>query len=179
VGSTLITLVSVHIAANGVKGDPARLAAQIVSGIGFLGAGAIIREGASIKGLTTAASIWTTAGIGIAAGASPFLGELAVVATGTVLFTLWILNWLEDRIEARTAHIRTLEVQVHGTENASSKILSKLSEKKVEVKSLEYSAGRDAHVKIMLMRVLVPKGFDLNTFVADLGDEPGVVSVSV
>src|SRR5437588_2576841 len=76
VGSTLITIVSVHIGM-GVggqqpKSDPARLAAQIVSGIGFLGAGAIIREGATVKGLTTAASVWATAAIVTALGSGPF-----------------------------------------------------------------------------------------------------------
>src|SRR5690349_2341633 len=72
VGATLITLTSVEIGmdkSGTFHGDPARLAAQIVSGIGFLGAGAILREGLSIRGLTTSASIWTTAGIGIAIGA--------------------------------------------------------------------------------------------------------------
>ncbi len=178
VGSTLITLVSIHIAGENGKGDPARMAAQIVSGIGFLGAGAIIREGASIKGLTTAASIWTTAGIGIAAGAGPFLGELATVATGIVLFTLWVLNYFEDKIDARAQRIRTIEVQVHSTERAAKVVLSKLVAHNLEVHSLEYSAGKDSHIKLMLMRVQVPKNFDLNAFVADLGDEPGVVSVS-
>src|SRR5881227_2783375 len=61
-GATLMTLVSVNMG----NGSNDRIAAQIVSGIGFLGAGAIIREGVSIRGLTTAASIWATAGVGIA-----------------------------------------------------------------------------------------------------------------
>src|SRR5690349_6767845 len=65
-GSALITLVSVYSAnLNGVRSDPTRISAQIVTGIGFLGAGAIIREGGSIRGLTTAASLWTTAAIGL------------------------------------------------------------------------------------------------------------------
>src|SRR5512143_569517 len=72
-GSCLMTLVSVNMG----HGSNDRIAAQVVSGVGFLGAGAIIREGATVRGLTTAASIWSTAGIGIALGTSPFFGEVA------------------------------------------------------------------------------------------------------
>src|SRR6266542_2054899 len=71
-GSALFTVVSIFGFASGAgQGpvDPSRVAAQIVTGIGFLGAGAIIKYGTSVRGLTTAASLWTTAGIGMAAGA--------------------------------------------------------------------------------------------------------------
>ena len=71
-GSTLIMLISIYgfeQSGVGTTRDPARLAAQVVSGIGFLGAGTILREGTSIKGLTTAASLWVVAGIGLALGA--------------------------------------------------------------------------------------------------------------
>lgn len=73
VGATAITLTSVEIGMGvrgGMRGDPGHIAAQNGSGIGFLGAGAILRKGATIRGLTTAASIWATAGIGIALGAT-------------------------------------------------------------------------------------------------------------
>jgi putative Mg2+ transporter-C (MgtC) family protein len=76
--------------------DPSRIAAQIVSGIGFLGAGAIIKDGASIRGLTTAASLWATAAIGLAAGA----GDYVVGITGSVIvvFSLWPLNRVAERL---------------------------------------------------------------------------------
>jgi putative Mg2+ transporter-C (MgtC) family protein len=76
--------------------DPSRIAAQIVSGIGFLGAGAIIKDGASIRGLTTAASLWATAAIGLAAGA----GEYVIGLTGSVIvvFSLWPLNRIAERL---------------------------------------------------------------------------------
>src|SRR5881396_4411642 len=75
-GSALFTIVSAYgfheflsSGASVVRADPTRIAAQIVTGIGFLGAGAIIREGISVRGLTTAASLWMVAAIGLAAGA--------------------------------------------------------------------------------------------------------------
>src|SRR4051794_38975547 len=85
-GSALFTLVSAY-AFVGPKVDPTRIAAQIVSGIGFLGAGAIIRQGLSVRGLTTAATLWLVAAIGVAAGAgydsaAPFTTALALLALG-------------------------------------------------------------------------------------------------
>ncbi len=76
--------------------DPTRIAAQIVSGIGFLGAGAILKDGVVIRGLTTAASLWATAAIGMAAGAGQYL--IAAVATATVLVSLWPINALAERL---------------------------------------------------------------------------------
>jgi putative Mg2+ transporter-C (MgtC) family protein len=81
--------------------DPSRVAAQVVSGIGFLGAGAILKYGTSIRGLTTAASLWATAAIGMAAGA----GAWAIGAVGAVIviFSLWPLNVVVERLELRDA----------------------------------------------------------------------------
>jgi putative Mg2+ transporter-C (MgtC) family protein len=74
--------------------DPTRVAAQVVSGIGFLGAGAIIRTGASVRGLTTAAALWVTAAIGLAVGLGYWPGAVAVTVTTVV--ALYALRWLEQ-----------------------------------------------------------------------------------
>jgi putative Mg2+ transporter-C (MgtC) family protein len=79
--------------------DPARVAAQIVTGIGFLGAGAILKDRGGIKGLTTAASLWAVAAIGMAAGAAAW--GVAVASTLIVLVSLWPLHEVERRIAAR------------------------------------------------------------------------------
>lgn len=84
VGSALIMLVSIDSGKYG--GDPSRIAAQVVSGIGFLGAGTILRTRTSVEGLTTAASLWVCAGIGLAIGSGYYLG--AIVTTVAVLFFL-------------------------------------------------------------------------------------------
>ncbi len=94
VGSTLIMLVSKYGFEN--LADPARLAAQVVSGIGFLGAGTILRTGDNVKGLTTAASLWVCAGIGLAVGTGYYLG--AIITTAIVLISLMSLGFLEDRV---------------------------------------------------------------------------------
>jgi putative Mg2+ transporter-C (MgtC) family protein len=96
VGSALFTLVSAYgfgeffAAQEGnrfVPIDPTRIAAQIVTGIGFLGAGAIIRQGPRVRGLTTAATLWAVAAIGLAAGAGYYSG--AIATTVVVLVALW------------------------------------------------------------------------------------------
>jgi putative Mg2+ transporter-C (MgtC) family protein len=101
-GSTLIMLTSLHIFdiyIDRVPLDPARIAANVVAGIGFLGAGTIIRSGSSIKGLTTAASIWAVAGIGLAVGCGYYLG--AVVTTVIILTTLLFLRNIEKALEQK------------------------------------------------------------------------------
>jgi putative Mg2+ transporter-C (MgtC) family protein len=98
VGSALFTLVSAY-AFTGPRVDPTRIAAQIVSGIGFLGAGAIIRQGLSVRGLTTAASLWLVAAIGMAAGAGYWAA--ALIATGGALFTLGPLRIVAYRATRR------------------------------------------------------------------------------
>src|SRR5437764_11707712 len=96
VGSALFTLVSAYGFSDwGVRVDPTRIAAQIVTGIGFLGAGAIIRQGLSVRGLTTAATLWLVAAIGMAAGAGYW--DAALIATFGALLTLGPLRIIAYR----------------------------------------------------------------------------------
>lgn len=108
VGSALAAEVSILYSTALVPGggDPGRIVAQVVSGLGFLGAGAIVRYGSSVKGLTTAASLWTTAIIGIACGSG--FGPLATVAALVTLGTLWIVGNFEHRFLS-THHTHTIE----------------------------------------------------------------------
>jgi putative Mg2+ transporter-C (MgtC) family protein len=100
VGSALFTLVSAYgFSEWGARVDPTRIAAQIVSGIGFLGAGAIIRQGLSVRGLTTAASLWLVAAIGMASGAGYWEG--ALIATFGAVLTLGPLRVVAFRVLSR------------------------------------------------------------------------------
>jgi putative Mg2+ transporter-C (MgtC) family protein len=107
-GAALFTVISAFgfrdiLSASGpdvlVRLDPSRIAAQIVTGIGFLGAGAIIREGLSVRGLTTAGSLWVSAAIGMAAGSGWYWA--ATVATALTIFALWPLRLIAYRIIGR------------------------------------------------------------------------------
>jgi putative Mg2+ transporter-C (MgtC) family protein len=95
-GSALFTLMSIELVPGG-SGDPSRVAAQIVTGIGFLGGGAILRTGMSVRGLTTAATIWVVAAVGVAAGAGKY--GLAVATTAIAFAVLTALPPLEELIE--------------------------------------------------------------------------------
>ena len=101
VGSALFSIVSIQLAFTfgeqfGV--DPGRVISYVVSGIGFLGGGVIIKNGIDIKGLTTAASIWLTAAVGMSAGTGQY--ELALIATAIVMAALVVLPAIEHRIDA-------------------------------------------------------------------------------
>lgn len=95
VGSALFTIFSIHI---GGTNDPARITAQIVSGVGFLGAGVILHQGRQVKGLTTAATVWLAAALGIGAGSGYLL--FTMVTALLALFVLWALPVIETRLEA-------------------------------------------------------------------------------
>ena len=105
IGACLIMNISISapgLEIDGVR-DPARLAAQVVSGIGCLGAGTIIQNGTNIKGLTTAATLWLCGGIGLACGSGYFTG--AVIATLVSLITLILLFKLEIKVNQRSPRI--------------------------------------------------------------------------
>jgi putative Mg2+ transporter-C (MgtC) family protein len=110
--------------------DPSRVAAQIVTGIGFLGAGAILKYGTSVRGLTTAASLWTTAAVGMAAGAGEWF--LALVATAIVLISLWPLRAVTRRI--RPTGSRAIRVRLEaGRLEALGDISRLLAERRVDL----------------------------------------------
>ena len=117
VGAALFTLVSAYAWSDfifdrdqGTVYDPTRIAAQIVTGIGFLGAGAILRQGLSVRGLTTAAGLWVVAAIGIACGAGYYCA--AAITTGIVLVGLGPLRWLEGAINRIGGDSGVLELEL-------------------------------------------------------------------
>ncbi len=123
-GAALFTVTSETF---GGRSDPSRIAAQIVSGIGFLGAGTIIRQGSIVRGLTTAASLWTTAAIGMAAASHQAnLIILSVVAALIVLLTLTLINRLEYTMIGRQV-IRDLVITFPGGRAGVAAVLEVLS----------------------------------------------------
>ncbi|MCS6845648.1 MAG: MgtC/SapB family protein [Caldilineales bacterium] len=117
VGSTLFTILSIHAfpTETGVR-DSARVAAQIVSGIGFLGVGTIWRSQNAVKGLTTAAGLWVAAAIGMAVGAG--YGLLAAATTVLVLIILVVLRRVEKRLPHRNEAAQPKAAAVEPPEEA-------------------------------------------------------------
>jgi putative Mg2+ transporter-C (MgtC) family protein len=107
VGSTLFMSISTKVAEL-LGGDPTRIAAQIISGIGFLGAGAVLHSHGFVLGLTTAATIWVVAGVGMALGSGMY--AVAIFTTAMSLVTLYFLGFVEDKIQGRKAYSYALVV---------------------------------------------------------------------
>jgi len=101
VGATLITLISLRF------GD-SRIAANIISGVGFLGAGVIMREEGRVRGLTTASTIWVSAALGLTVGYGEYV--VAGVFGITVIVVLWLFTWLDNLIDQAAAEPRTYDV---------------------------------------------------------------------
>jgi putative Mg2+ transporter-C (MgtC) family protein len=127
VGSTLFTMFSLKIAHNS---DPARIAAQIVSGVGFLGAGAILRVGSRIVGLTTAAMIWLAAALGMGVGSGHYL--LAGVGAGVALIVLWAFPIFEHWID-NIHHTEYYEVVCPNTPGRYEELLALIRETGLEI----------------------------------------------
>jgi len=118
IGSALFTLMSYELAAEAGGADPGRVAAQIVTGIGFLGAGAIMRTNGGVQGLTTAATVWVNAAVGVAAGGGEY--HLAYIATAITVAVLLVLQPLETIIDSRFAKRKGLEeAPEHDTDQSS------------------------------------------------------------
>ncbi len=172
-GSALIMLVSVYgfndqILA-GRAPDPARIAAQVVSGIGFLGAGTILRQGSTITGLTTAASLWVVAGVGLAVGLGYYLA--ALVTTGLVMFSLTVF----DRIGSRLADRRNCVLVVRGpdTPGILGRVGTVLGDFNVNIRSVEMETADNGDL-IARMTVRLPNHLHMEELTRILSTTRGV-----
>lgn len=156
IGSTLITLASISFYPHCESG---RIAAQIVSGIGFLGAGTIIRQGSVVKGLTTAASLWTVAGIGIAVGAGGTALVLAIITTLIVFLTLGTMRRLEPIFGKGSEHLLYMESRPRDF-GATLNVLRELHDMGASIKRFKnVEAETDGH-RAYELTVTLPAGMD-------------------
>ncbi len=152
IGAALITLISLKVGAMGTgpPTDPGRIAAQIVSGIGFLGAGAIIRYGMTIRGLTTAACLWTSAGIGMACGIGFWFGALAT--TGLTVVATFVFDRLEKKFLADSA-VKRILIRAREGSGVLEKIEEILKKERIRMKSI--GIERDFVEKVMQFNITV------------------------
>ena len=152
VGASLAAILSISysefISNPDMMSDPGRIVAQVVSGVGFLGAGAIMKMGVTVKGLTTASSLWTTAIVGIAAGSGYV--EVAAFTTALVLIILVIIDKIEKRF-LPTYKSHTLKVTLEDQPGIVKKIKHILSEKKVKIVSLNASMPDKETLKLTMV----------------------------
>ena len=171
-GSAVFTVLSIYGFA-GVPGatspDPTRISAQIVTGIGFLGAGAIIKYGTNIRGLTTASSLWVVASVGVAAGAGAYF--LAVVGTLIALLALWPLHVLVGRLNLRGGQQVRLELYLRKLEAFAgvSRVLLSHHVETVSVATEKLKAGHRMEMELRLPNRGITHGV-----LSDLEALPGV-----
>jgi putative Mg2+ transporter-C (MgtC) family protein len=150
--------------------DPSRIAASVVSGVGFLGAGAILRTGLGVQGLTTAASMWLMAAIGLAAGGGMFL--VAGAATAVSLFGLVVLR----RVEGHQWRLlqRRVEVTVHGNGDGVAAVLACLGRYGVDPADVDQDRHRPSGKARLGAAVRLADRAAMARLLDDLGDVPGV-----
>jgi putative Mg2+ transporter-C (MgtC) family protein len=155
VGATMFMIVGVYgwsdfqLSNNiGVVVDPSRVASYVVSGIGFLGAGAIIRHGINVRGLTTAASLWVVAAIGVAVGAGMY--EFAIATTALVILALWPLSAFKRSLAGKRADAKRLAVTLEAGSSVVA-ALAVIEESGYELESVELGEDEDArHLDVVL-----------------------------
>ncbi len=173
VGSCLIMILSIKLYES-VQGmtnaDPARLAAQVVSGIGFLGAGSIMKEGPNIKGLTTAASLWVVSGVGLAVGCGYYMG--ALMTTALVFVTLSILQRIEKQHHGKLLHLAILTLDAPGQ---IGKITSLLGRYGVSIRDIRIDQNE---ARLIIHFILeAPEKLPYNDMTSELVEIPGVHSI--
>lgn len=176
VGSTLAMIVSIDIYLqyyHTVNADPGRIAAQVVSGIGFLGAGTIMREGSTVQGLTTAAGLWVVACIGLAVGAGLYLP--AVATTLLILFVLIYFIRFEHRFTGRR-EFKGIVMVVQDRPGQVGVIGSVLGELNVLIKNIQLNRleGDDLEIELLLQ---IPSNTSVEQVVERLGEMQDIRSI--
>jgi putative Mg2+ transporter-C (MgtC) family protein len=169
VGSTLFMSISAQVAAL-LGGDPTRMAAQIISGIGFLGAGVVLHSHGFVMGLTTAATIWVVAGVGMALGSGMYL--VAVFTTAMSLMTLYALSFIEDKVQGRKAYSYAL--MVTNLNQALASINKVLQENSVAAASFNFKK-KSGHYHVWF-KLVIPRETNLK-IIQRLSEVPEITQV--
>lgn len=171
-GACLVMVVSIQAALPylGSRADPTRIAAQVVSGIGFLGAGTIMREGLTIRGLTTAASLWLVSALGLAAGAGLYI--VALFTTAIALVTLMLLSRVEARMTdgSRRARISLVTLDQPGQ---LGKVADILGAHRLNIRQVHMEDSGEGQVELVFT-VVAQRDVDVHEAVRELADTPGI-----
>jgi len=171
-GSALFMIVSEY--GFGTPSDPTRIAAQVVTGIGFLGAGTIIRQGNYIVGLTTAASLWSVAAVGLAAGA----GYYSAAVAGTIMIFLVLSGFkvLEEKIVTRRSAEHILTVTAEPQTATTGKIRETLTATGAEIVRVDLSRGIDNQAQLIFQFRPAP-GIEPEAIAEQIAARPDVTRV--
>lgn len=176
VGSALMTLVSIYgfTGYETVTKDPGRIAAQVVSGIGFLGAGTILREGLTVTGLTTAASLWVVAGIGLAIGSGLFFAGIA--GTALVFLTLVLFGQMERRYWNNRCRTK-IKMVVRDQPGQLGQIGLFLGKYGISIKNVTMHHVAEQKVIKLEFVLIIPANTDVVQIFSELAEIDGVLSI--
>ena len=170
IGACLFTLISAYGFGGGT--DPSRIAAQVVTGIGFLGGGAIVRHGLTVKGVTTAASIWATASVGVAIGAGSYV--LGVGGAVLVVGTLFGLRWADELLHHWGVTREEYAIETHPGFDVE-RVVEVVRREKVDLRGLERQENDEATQIVLLVKL--PPGYRPERLLDALGSLEGVREV--
>lgn len=174
-GACLAMILSVNVSALR-NTDPTRIAAQVISGIGFLGAGAILRYGFNIKGLTTATSLWSMAVVGLAVGYGYYL--VGIVTAGLMLLTLTVINIIENRF-IRISSMHSIVVDIKDSSNTLRLVRKALAEGAEQIKTFGIQRSlKSDHLRLESI-ARIPRGERLEKLVETISHIDGVRSIKI
>jgi putative Mg2+ transporter-C (MgtC) family protein len=165
-----------HLADSAIEVDPARVAYGVMGGVGFLGAGAIVRYGGGVRGLTTAATLWCTAAIGLACGFGMY--ATAVCATALVVFALLVLRWLDVLIPTRAVKSVTVVTPISGRDNVA-RLRRILEAGRATVRNVDYARDAEAGTETITFEVALPAERHPGAMLTEAEDAPKIVRLSV
>ncbi len=178
IGSTLVMLTSMHIFdiySSKAAVDPARIAAGVITGIGFLGAGTIMHSRSSVRGLTTAASLWVVAGIGLAVGSGLYFAS--VFTTFLTIVALMIFGRVEHAM-IRKDWYRTLVIESKEGIDRMKAIRAILSDSRTDITDFEVDRSGDGAHMILRLGLKLYESRSANQIVESIGRLEGVKNVS-
>lgn len=176
-GSALAMIVSIDMFyqfQGVVNADPGRIAAQVVSGIGFLGAGTILREGATVRGLTTAAGLWAVACIGLAVGAGMY--SAAIITTLLILFVLVYFVRFEGRVTGLRSY-KAFSLTVEDRPGQIGKVGSALGDMEVLIKNIQLTRSVEEGTLEVELLADLPPGVEACDIVSQLAKVDGVRTI--
>jgi putative Mg2+ transporter-C (MgtC) family protein len=179
VGACLLMLISIFIPqtfSDYPNVDPGRIAAQVVSGIGFLGAGAIFRLGGSTHGLTTAATIWSVAAVGLSVGAGMY--GAALIVTLLLLFVLVVLDKVEKRFFIGGS-LKTLKLSFKSSKIVTGSVLALLEKHRIILKNINVMQSLNKQNSKIILHVFVPDNLNVKDLYEDLNQLENIGQISL
>ncbi len=177
VSSTLLMLLSIYIpqaySSMGAS-DPGRIAAQVISGIGFIGAGAILKIGANVRGLTTAATIWSVAAVGLAVGSGMYLA--ACTGTVIILFVLTVLDKIEKEFFP-AQFLKYMHITFRDITAQTERVLDIIRSYKIKVKDFDITQSPQRNTTKMKVFIQVKADTDFKRLYGDLEKIKGIVNI--